>query len=183
MLKNLENFSSATKAIFEFQIATYNVLATKVVEGQEKVIAFNVAAAKACADEFNFSVKQFISAENPHAFFTIAMTQAKQNVEKADSYGRHVIEIVSNIKADFTKTAELQIVDAKAKGAAWVDEVIKKAPAGSKNACAMMKLCIGNANVGFEQVTRAHKQAVETMKSHVALVTDQMTQAGKITAL
>lgn len=179
MFSNLEKFSSETKALFESQFASFNTLASKAVEGGEKVIALNVAAAKSYAEESSIAAQQLFSAKDPQAFFALAITQAKLNADKAASYGCHLTEIVSSIKADFTKTAEAQIADSKNMVTALVDELTKNAPAGSENAIAMLKSVIDNANAGYEQLTKTTKQAVETVEAHVAKATDQLSQAVK----
>ncbi len=179
MLSNLEKFSSLTKALFESQFATFNALASKAVEGGEKAIALNIAAVKAYAEESNVAAKQLFSAKDPQEFFALATTQAKLNGEKTSSYGRHLTEIVSGIKNDFTKAAETQIADSKNRVVALVDEVIKQAPAGSENAMAMLKSAIGNANSGYEQLTKTTKQAVEAIDAQVLKASNQLSQAVK----
>ncbi len=179
MLSNLEKYSSLTKAFFESQVASLNVLASKAVESSEKAVALNIAAAKAYAEESNAAGQQFIAAKDPQTFFAIASAQAKQNAEKATAYGRQLTELVSSVKADFTKAAEAQIADSKVKVAALVDEVIKNVPAGSESAVAMLKSAIGNANAGYEQLSKSTKQAVESVEAHVVEATDKLSKAVK----
>ena len=179
MLSNLEKFSSLTKALFESQVASLNVLASKAVANGEKAVALNIAAAKAYAEESNVAAKQFISAADPQAFFAIATAQAKQQTEKASAYGRELTELVSSAKADFTSAAEAHIAESKVKVTALVDEVIKSVPAGSENAVAMLKSVIGNANAGYEQLSKSTKQAVETVEAQVAKAADKLSQVGK----
>ncbi len=181
MFSNLEKLSSATKALFESQLATFNTLANKAVEGGQKAIALNISAAKAAAEESAVSTQKLFSSKDPQAFFELAAQQAKVNAEKAASFGQQLTEIMSGINADVTKTAEAQIADAKNKVAALVAEVIKNAPAGSENAVAMLKSVIDNANAGFEQAAKVHKQTVDTVKAQVTKVTDQLAQAAKKT--
>ena len=179
MLSNLEKFSSLTKALFESQVASLNVLASKAVASGEKAVALNIAAAKAYADEANVAAKQFISAADPQAFFALATAQAKQQSEKTSAYGRELTQLLAGAKADFTSTVEAQIAESKIKVTALVDEVIKSVPAGSENAVAMLKSVIGNANAGYEQLSKSTKQAVETVEAHVAQAADKLSQVAK----
>ena len=179
MFSNLDKFSSATKALFESQFSTLQALTGKVIEGGEKAIALNIAAAKAYAEESGVATQQLFSAKDPQAFFALAAAQAKLNAEKAASYGSHLTEIVSSLKADFTKVAEAQIAESKGKVTALVEEVVKSAPAGSEQAVAMLKSVVSNASAGYEQLTKTTKQAVETVEAHVAKATDQISQAVK----
>jgi hypothetical protein len=43
----------------------------------------------------------------------------------------------------------------------------------------MMKSLIGNANAGYEQLTKTTKQAVETLENNLATATAQFTQAAE----
>jgi phasin family protein len=181
MFSNPENLSAATKALFESQLAIFNSLASKAVEGGQKAIALNISAAQAAAEESTAATQQLVSSKDPQTYFELAAKQAKLNAEKAAAYGRQLTEIMASVNADFTKTAEAQIADSKSKVTALVDEVIKNAPAGSENAVAMLKSVIESASAGYEQLSKNTAQAVETVKAQVAKTTEQVTQAAKKT--
>ena len=176
-----EQFSSATKAHFEAQLAMFNALTSKALEGVAKAIELNVSAAKASVAESTIAAKQLLSAKDPQEFFTLSAAQAQPNAEKALSYGRHVAAIASSTQAEFTKAAEAHIAEARSKVTALVNEVAKNAPAGSENAVAMLKSAIGNANAGYEQLTKTTKQAVETLEANLTNVTNQFSQAAEKT--
>ncbi|MFC3109265.1 TIGR01841 family phasin [Undibacterium arcticum] len=172
-----DQFSTATKAHFETQLAMFNALTSKALEAVEKVIQLNVSAAKASVEESKVAVRQLLSAKDPQEFFTLTAAQAKPNAEKALSYGRHLAAIGSSAQAEFTKAAEVQIADARSKVTALVDNVAKSAPAGSESAVAMLKSALGNANAGYEQLSKTTKQAVETLEANLTNVTSQVSQA------
>jgi len=182
MFSNLDKFSSATKALFESQFASFNALADKAFESGEKLIALNIAAAKAYTEESGVAVQQLFSVKDPQAFFALAASQAKLNAEKAASYGSHLTDIISGIKADFTHAAEAQITDSKNQATALVDEVVKSAPAGSEHAVAMLKSIVTNANSGYEQLTKTTRQAAASVEAHVAKATEHLSQAVEKTA-
>ncbi len=182
MFSNQEQFTSATKDLFESQIAAFRELGSKTIKGVEKVVALNTAVAKEYAEESSVVAHQLFSAKDPQAFFTLATEQAKLNADKAATYGRRLTEIVSNINADLTKTTEAQIVDSKNKVTALVDEVVKSAPAGSENVVAILKSVIGNASTGYEQLTKATKQTVETVEAQVIKATEQFSQSAETVA-
>jgi len=60
-----------------------------------------------------------------------------------------------------------------------VEEVSKNAPAGSENVIAFVKSSIGNANAGYEQITKTTKQAVEALEVNVASAVDQLTKTAE----
>ncbi len=179
-------FSSLTKqfavapqvqAQLDAQLAVFNALATKALDGVSKVVELNLNAAKASTGETVVSAKQLFSAKDPQEFFALSATQAQQNAEKLQSYGRHLATILSTTQAVFTNAAETHIADAHRNVTALVDEVTKNAPAGSENAVAMLKSAIGSATAGYEQLSKTSKQAVETIEANLANVQNQVTQA------
>jgi phasin family protein len=174
-----EQFTNNAKAAFESQLAAFHALAAKAFEGTEKVIALNLAATKASVQESTASAKQLFAAKDAKEFFAVAASQAKPAAEKATSYGRHLGEIVSAIQAEFAKTTEAQIAEAKASLNAAVDAVAKNAPAGSESAVVMLKSVVANANTGYEQLSTTIKQNVEKVEAHVTKAADQFTQAAE----
>lgn len=154
MFSNSELFSSVTKTLFESQLAALNALTTTAFEGVEKVIALNLAAAKASPAESAGAAKQLASAKDPKEFFALAAARAKSNAEEMMSYSRHLTAIVSSNQAEFTKTAEAQFAETSRKVTVLVDAVSSNAPAGSENAVALLQSAIANANAGYEQLTK-----------------------------
>ncbi|MEO8169362.1 MAG: TIGR01841 family phasin, partial [Oxalobacteraceae bacterium] len=177
MFSNTSQLSSATKALFENQFAAFSVITGNVVESVEKVVALNLAAVKASTEESTAAAKQLLAAKDPQEFLTLVTAQAKQNAEKAQSYGRHLAEISSSTSAELSKVVEAQIAETKDKVTALVSDVAKNAPAGSEQAVAMLKSAIDNANAGYEQLSKTAKQANETVEAHVAKATEQFSQA------
>ncbi len=182
MFSNPEHFSNATKALFESQLSVFNALTSKTVEGVEKVVALNIAALKASTEESLEAAKLLSQAKDPQTFLELSSAQAKANAEKAASYGRHFSEIASGLKAEFAKAAEKQLDETKCKVNALVEDVTKNAPAGSESAIAMLKTAISSANSSFDQMSKATKQAIETMEAQVSKASDQFSQAVEKTA-
>ncbi len=177
MLSNHEQFSNATKALFEAQLAVFNNLTHKAVEGLEKIVALNMEAVKATAEESIATAQKMTDAKNPQAIMELTQHQAKKNAEKAAAYSRHFAEIAASLQAEFTKVAEKQMHDAKKKVDDLIDDVTKNAPKGSESAVAMLKTAIHTANAGLEQMTKVTQQAMETVEKQVEKATDQFTQA------
>ncbi len=174
-----DQFSVATKANFEAQFALISALTGKAFEGVEKLIDLNLTVAKTSLEETNAAAKQLLGAKDAQEFFSLAAAQAQPNAEKAVAYARHVANIATSTQAEITKTAEVQIAETSRKVSALVDDVAKNAPAGSENMVAMFKSMIGNANAGYEQMTKTTKQAVEAIESNMSTATAQFTQAAE----
>ena len=174
-----DQFSAATKANFEAQLALISSLTSKAFESVEKIVDLNLNAAKTSLEESGVTAKQLIGAKDPQEFLSLAQAQAQPSAEKAVAYARHIASIASSTQAEFTKAAEAQIAETTRKVAALVDDVSKNAPAGSENVVALLKSVIGNANAGYEQLTKTTKQAVEALETNLATATSQFTQAAE----
>ena len=94
----------------------------------------------------------------------------------------HLATIASTTQAEFTRAAEAQIAETNRKVLALVDEVSKNAPAGSEQMVAMMRSALGNANAGYEQLTKTTKQAVEALEGNLNNAVSQMTQVAEKSA-
>jgi phasin family protein len=172
-----EQFSAATRTNLESQLALLSALTGKAFESVEKVIELNMNVAKAALEESTSNARQLLAAKDPQEFIALSTSQAQPNTEKAASYGREVMAIVSGLQAEVTKAAESQIGEHSRKFATLVDEVSKTAPAGSENVVAFMKTAIANANAGYEQFSKTGKQAVEAMGANLNTAAAQMSQA------
>jgi phasin family protein len=115
MFSNTQQFSNATKALFDNQFASLSALSGNVVESVEKVVALNMAAAKATSEESTAAMKQLLTAKDPQEFFTLVTAQAKLNAEKLQSYNRTLAEIAANSKAELSKVVEAQVSESREK--------------------------------------------------------------------
>ena len=174
-----DQFSAATKANFESQLALITMLTGKAFESVEKLVELNLTAVKSSMEESTANAKQLLTAKDPQEFIALTASQAKPSAEKAIAYSRHVASIASTAQAEFTRAAEDQIAETSRKVTALVDDVSKNAPAGSENVVSMMKSVISNANAGFEQLSKTTKQAVQTMEANVTSATAQFAQAAE----
>lgn len=174
-----EQFSAATKANFETQLAVMTALTNKAFESVEKLVDLNINAARTSLEESTAATQKILSAKDPQEFFSLTSAHAQPNTEKALAYGRHLANIASSTQAEFTKALEAQINETNRKVVSLVDEVTKNAPAGSENAVAILKSVIGNASAGYEQLTKTTKQAVEAIEANVTTAVSQFSQAAE----
>lgn len=177
-----EQFSNATKANFESQFAIFSSLATKAFEGVEKLVDLNIHAVKATLEDSSAAARQLLAAKDPQEFFALSAAQAQPAAEKAMSYTRQLAAIAANTQAEFNKAAETQIAETNRKVVSLVDEVTRNAPAGTESMVSAFKASIGNAQAGYEQLSKTTKQAAETFENNVNSAVGQFTQAANATA-
>ncbi|WP_151637163.1 TIGR01841 family phasin [Noviherbaspirillum aerium] len=171
-----EQFSTASKASVEAQLAVLSALTSKTVEGLEKVVDLNLTTFKSSIEASNAAVKQLLTVKDPQEWLTLATAQSQPNTEKALAYGRQLASIASDVQAEFSKAAEAQIAENSRKLLNLIDEVTKNAPAGSENAIALFKSAVGNASAGYEQFNKTAKQAADTIETNLNQAVTQLTQ-------
>lgn len=171
-----EQFSNATKANLDAQLALLTTLASKTFAGVEKFVELNMTVAKTSFEESSAFAKQLITAKDTQEFFQLSTTYAQPVAEKALSYGRHFTNIATSTQTELAHTIETQIAETSSKVMSLFEDVTKNAPAGSQNVVAMLKTVIGNANASYDQLTKTTKQAVETLEENLSSVASQMSQ-------
>ena len=174
-----EQFTNATKATFEAHIATMTAFAQKAFVNVEKVVALNMAVAKESFAETTAAAQQLMSAKGAQEFVTLTTANAKPNAEKVLAYGRELAAIAAAAQADFSREAETQIADTRRKVASLVDDVAKNAPAGTEPVVAMVKTAMGNANAGFDQISKNAKQAADVIEANVASTVSKFSQVAE----
>jgi phasin family protein len=174
-----EQFSAATKHQFEAQLAILNSLASTTFDSVQKIVDLNLNAAKTSLQESSATAQKLATAKDPQEFFSLSASHAQPNAEKA--YGRHLASIATSTQAEFTKAAETQIAETNRKVLSLIDELSKNAPAGSENAISILKSAIGNANAGYEQLSKTTKQAVEALEGNLNAAANQFVSAAEKT--
>ena len=179
MISNSDQYTAANKAFFESQLAAFQELSSIAMGGTEMIVALNLTAAKESAEESSAAVKALLSAKDPQAFLALATKYAKPNVEKAAAYNQHLTSIVAETKSEFSRLADQQTAEVRAKVSNFVDTVAKNAPAGSEGVIAMLKSSVDKTNEGIDKMNVATKQAIETTQAHLEKASGKMTETVK----
>lgn len=168
MFTNPEQFANATKTLFEFQLETFNTLTSKAVQGVEQVIALNLATAKSHLSEGLAAGKEISQASDPKAALKVATDKIQPGVASAVAYNEQLGDIIAEIREEFTRAADAHVAEAKNNLSALIHDVTKNVRPGSENAVQIVKTAIDNAFAGYEQVTKATKQAVQAVEAEIA---------------
>lgn len=170
-----EQFTNASKATLEAQLALMSGLAGKTADSVAKIADLNLAAFKSSLEEGNAAAKQFFAAKDPQEWLSLSAAYAQPATEKAQAYIRHLASIASEIQAELTKATESQLADIGRKATEMVEELAKTAPPGTENAFALFKTAVGNVGAGYEQFSKSTKQAAETLETQLNNVASQFT--------
>lgn len=176
MFSTPEQFSAASKAHYKAQLAVINALTSKTFESVEKLIDLNLSVAKSSLEESNAAVKQILNAKDAQEWLSLSTAHLQPSAEKAFAYGRQLVDIASGVQAEITKTAETQVAENSRKLIELVEDMTKNAPPGSENAVTFLKSLVGNVNLGYEQLSKTGKQAVETLEANLNAAVSQFVQ-------
>lgn len=179
MFANSEQISAATKANFEAQLSLLTSLSSKAFEGVQKMVDLNMEVAKSSLAESTEAAKKLLSAKDPQEFLSLTTAQAQPTAEKAIAYTRTLASIATSTQTEISRTAEEQMTETNRQVLSLIEDVTKNAPPGTENAIAMVKSAVGNANAGYEQLTKTTKQAVEAMENNVNTAVEQFSQAAQ----
>lgn len=177
MFTNAEQFANATKALFDFQLMTFNTLASQAVQGVEQVVALNLATAKSKVEDTIAAGKEISQSKDAKAALQVAAAQVQPALDGAKVYHQELGDIIKEIHADFTSAATAHMAEAKTNLSALIYDVTKNVPPGSENAVQIVKSAIDNAFKGYEKVNKATKQAVKDVEDKIAKATEQVTPA------
>jgi phasin family protein len=155
--------SLASEQLLATQKATFDTwfgLTLKAFEGFEKLVELNLQTVKSTLAENQEIAGKALSAKDPQGFFAL---QTPPKVEKLQSYWRHVSEIVTSTRGEFTAAAEGHFKQSQHDVQTFVDSFAKNAPAGSEALMSAWKSAIGTASVtassAYDAAKKATKQA------------------------
>jgi phasin family protein len=174
MFTNPEQFASATKTLFDLQMQTFNALASKTVQGVEQVVALNMATAKNSMEGTLAAGKEMSQAKDPKAAIDAISARVKPGMANATAYGDELKTIIEDMQKEFRQAADTHVAEAKTTLSALIYDVTQNVKPGSENAVEVIKSAIDNVFQGYEKVTQATRQAVQTVEEQIAKATAQV---------
>jgi phasin family protein len=179
MFTNPEQFASATKTLFDLQMQTFNALASKTVQGVEQVVALNMATAKNSMEGTLAAGKEMTQAKDPKAALDVMRTHMQPGMAGATAYGDQLKTIIEDMQKEFRQAADTHVAEAKSTLTALIYDVTQNVKPGTENAVEIIKTAIDNVFQGYEKVTQATRQAVQTVEEQVAKATAQVTPSAE----
>lgn len=172
MFSNPDQFSNATKASIEAQLAAMNDLTHKALKSVSELVELNLATVKSSLEHSSAAAQQMLAAKDAQELFSLTAANAQPNADKAVAYARHLASISSKAQAEFTKVTEARIAETSREVTNLIEDLAKSAPAGSENAVALLKTTMANAHAGYEQLSKIAKQTSQVFE-------ENLNQAGK----
>ncbi|HEX9172386.1 MAG TPA: TIGR01841 family phasin [Telluria sp.] len=174
MFTNPEQFASATKTLFDLQMHTFNALANKTVQGVEQVVALNMATAKNSMEKTIAAGKEMSQAKDPKAAMEAMSANMKPGMGNVTAYGEELKIIIDDMQKEFRQAADTHVAEAKTTLSALIYDVTQNVKPGSENAVEVIKSAIDNVFQGYEKVTQATRQAVQTVEEQIAKAAAQV---------
>lgn len=178
MFTSPEQFANATKTLFDLQMQTFNAVASKTVQGVEQVVNLNMNAARQSMDRTLNAGRDASQAANPKEALDALASKMQPNVGNAAEYGAQLKAIIDEMHAEFRNAADTHVAEAKNTLSALIYDVTQNVKPGSENAVEIIKAAIDNAFRGYEQVTQATRQAVQTVEAQFDRAASMVTPGG-----
>jgi phasin family protein len=179
MFTNPEQFANATKTLFDLQMQTFNALASKTVKGVEQVVALNMATAKNSVEGTLAAGKDMSEAKDPGAALAALQARLRPGTGGAAQYGEQLKSIIDDMQKEFRQAADTHVAEARSTLSALIYDVTQNVKPGQENAVEIIKAAIDNAFKGYEQVTQATRQAVQTVEEQIAKASTLVPGAAK----
>lgn len=134
---------------------------TKVFGCIEKLTELNLRAAKSTLAENQAIASAALSNTDPQALIALHAKRAQAAMEEAQSYWRHVYNIMVGAQAELTANVETQFKQRQHDAQVFVETVAHSAPAGSEAAVNALQTAVAAASEAASATIEASKKAAE----------------------
>lgn len=152
-------------------------LSVKAFSSFEKLVELNMAASKALMGESMANLQAISQIKDVQALMAFQSSLLKPMSDKAASYSRHLLDIVSGSRADLSQVFASTSAQSQKSVTALLDASLKNAPAGSEAAVAVIKSAIDASTTAVESAQKSAKQALETVESNMASLSSASQKA------
>ena len=142
-------------------------LSEKAFASFEKLVELNMAAARALMGESLANLQALSEIKNTQALLAFQSGLLKPMSDKAASYNRHLLDIVSGSTAEFSKVFKLTSAQSQKSVTALLDASLKNPPAGSQAAVALFKSAIDAGTTAVESAQKSTRQALQVVESNL----------------
>jgi phasin family protein len=170
-----EQFAEFNKA----NVAQATKFAALSLENAEKLVKFNLAAAKAAIAQSVEGAQAVSSVKDVQDLLALRTKLAESQVQTAVGYSRHLYEMATEAQASFSALAEETFASYTKGMASWVDQASKSAPAGSDAAVNAFKSTIAATTAAFDQFSKASKQVVNIADANMRAAAATATKVAK----
>ena len=157
-------------------------LTSQFVEGTGKLAALHLTAIRSTLAETREHTLKALSANGPQEWFALQAAIATPVAEKAQSYSRQVLGIVSATQAECARIAQTYYEAYNGRLQALVEDAARHAPTGSEATIAAWKSAITTTSTLVETLQKTGQQAVQLAESNLEAATAAASKAARRTA-
>jgi phasin family protein len=161
------------------QFDALHAFGSSMFQATEKLAQLNLATTRAFLQDSAGTAYSLLSVKDPQELAALSTALAQPGAEKLAGYARNAYAITSAASAEITKVLETQIAEGSRKLSGMIDTVAKSAPAGSEHVIGLIKNSLEAANVAYDAVSKAARQATETAESNISAAVAVATDAVK----
>ncbi len=154
-------------------------LTSKTLDGLQRVAELNLQTMKSTLGEVHENVRKALDANDPGQLLTLQASLMLPAAEKAQAYGRQLLEIAEATRADFAKVAEAQYEENKRMMQVFLDGATMGAPPGSDAAMAAWKSALAASTSLFEAMQQTATRAVEVAESNLNIAANAASNAAQ----
>lgn len=177
MFSKRDHFSDASQGCMETQIDLNTVLGSKLLEGAQRFADLNARVAQRSLHDAEEMLLASLWVSSTEEFADIATTQAKTSSRKAASYACNVAGITVGTQSELLGLLGVQITETNTEVAELVADVSRSAPGGYVRFIPFMRLGFDHANAGFERVTQASRQVLDSLETSFIAAARQFDQS------
>jgi len=166
----MNNANDQLIATQKTNVEAFAGLSEKAFASFEKLVELNMAASRAILNESISNLQALASAKDAQALLALQSDMVKPLVEKAASYNRHLLDIVSGSGADFSSVFEATTAESQKTVTDLLETSLKSAPAGSEAAVEVIKSAMAAGNNALESAQKAARQTVQLVESNIDAV-------------
>jgi phasin family protein len=160
-------------AVNKANVQTLEELTIRVYAGIEQLIDLNLAASKdASAFSFNHA-QSVLGAKDPQELQALQAGLYSPLVEKSIAYCHHLYTLATGARADFNRTFESRLADAKTAFTEVVGNLSKNSPVPTESAVAVFMNAVNVSQNVIETAQNSAKQAAEVAESGFTEVANQ----------
>jgi phasin family protein len=128
MFSGSDPYASASTAYVVSQIAAFGAAAAIANRGAEQILALNIAAAKASAEDSMTAAGDLLFARDPNAFYWRVCALARSRAEKFVAYSARVTDVAAGTKEEFARLSDQLSADSQGRLTAFANSFSRSAP-------------------------------------------------------
>jgi phasin family protein len=167
----MTDFQGQAAVVQQANLDFFFGLASKMLEGGERLIKLNLDTAKTTFADWYQRVQDGLTKKDGQDVSGLQNALALLSAEKVLSYERQVAEIASTMQMQLAEVVDARYQQANREVQWFVENVAQNAPVSSEAAIAFLKQAITLANTAHESVQKATKQAVDVAQSNLSAAT------------